>query len=589
MAASAESATLSGETRQGCERPGGRARCRRPLRWWRAVGALVLLAATSSLALALTAGPAAADGPTISGVGSSYAALAIVQWDAQVASLYGDSVNYSTQSSVIGLNEFAQYPQVDFGASEIGYSSGQANQLPPSSFAYQYLPDIAGATCMDYNLSTSLGQRITNLDLDSSVLVGIFTGTITTWNNPAIAALNPGIELPNTPIIVVYRTDASGDNFIFSDYLYDTQPAAWNAYTSALQSPAGAQAIWPQAPSGAARVGQYNFQNWNGESGSDNASHYVYQNPGSITYVETGYAIDNGNPCAAVQNASGAWVKPSATADAIALQNDQLQPDLEQNLIPVFNSPQSGAYPISAYSYLIMAEQSEIPAAKQAVEAQYVEFLACRGQIAAGDLGYSPLPPNLVQDDFDAVGRITGVQPPAPTAANCPDPYITGSFGQGIAAPTVSATTTAGATSSTGGAAAANSVATTSGTSGGSAASSAARASSGASSGKAASSAAGGAASPGAAASAATGSSAASTKTTRTTQPPATPPRGQIAGVAMQNATDKLLGLPGPSGTVFLGAMGFLAVLVLPPLIASVRRRRQAQYRPHGDGDEAGP
>ena len=395
---------------------------------------MALLVATTVVVLTATAAPAAAGGPAISGVGSSYAALAIIQWDAEVSSEFGDTVNYLTQSSVIGLNDFANYPQVDFGASEIGYSTGQADSSPPASFQYQYLPDIAGATCLDYNLTSTVGSPITTLKLNSQVLAGIFSGTITEWDDPAIQALNPGVLLPHNSIVVVFRSDASGDNFIFSDYLETEQSSLWNTFTSAVSSPNGAAAIWPQPPSGQRSVGPYNFGNWTSENGSDTASDYVYTNQNTITYVETGYALLHHNPCAEVLNAGGAYVAPSESADAIALQNDVLQSDLEQNLTPVFNSPQSGAYPISAYSYLLMAEQSEIPASKQAVEAQYVQFLACAGQEAAGKLGYSPLPPNLVQADFDAIGRITGTQPAAPTASNCPDPYLTGAFNAGGAA-----------------------------------------------------------------------------------------------------------------------------------------------------------
>ena len=372
---------------------------------------------------------------------------AIIQWDAEVSSEFGDTVNYLTQSSVIGLNDFANYPQVDFGASEIGYSTGQADSSPPASFGFEYLPDIAGATCLDYNVTSTVGSGITNLKLNSQVLAGIFTGAITEWDDPAIAALNPGVLLPHNSIVVVFRSDASGDNYIFSDYLATEQPGAWGAFTSAVSAPAGAAAIWPQPPSGQRSVGQYNFGNWTSENGSDTASDYVYANPNAITYVETGYALLHHDPCANILNSSGAYVAPSEAGDAIALQNDVLNADLEQNLAPVFNSPQSGAYPISAYSYLLMAKQSEIPAAKQAVEAQYVEFLACAGQEAAGKLGYSPLPLNLVEEDFAAVAQITGTQPAAPTASNCPDPYITGAFnagGQAGSGPTITTSTAPG-------------------------------------------------------------------------------------------------------------------------------------------------
>ena len=525
---------------------------------------MALLVATTVVVLTATAPPAAAGGPAISGVGSSYAALAIIQWDAEVSSEFGDTVNYLTQSSVIGLNDFANYPQVDFGASEIGYSTGQADSSPPASFQYQYLPDIAGATCLDYNLTSTVGSPITTLKLNSQVLAGIFSGSITEWDDPAIQALNPGVLLPHNSIVVVFRSDASGDNFIFSDYLETEQPSLWNAFTSAVSSPSGAAAIWPQPPSGQRSVGQYNFGNWTSENGSDTASDYVYANQNTITYVETGYALLHHNPCAEVLNAGGAYVAPSESADAIALQNDVLQSDLEQNLTPVFNSPQSGAYPISAYSYLLMAEQSEIPASKQAVEAQYVQFLACAGQEAAGKLGYSPLPPNLVQADFDAIGRITGTQPAPPTASNCPDPYLTGAFNAGGAAgsgPTITTTPVAG------GGAAVSPVATTA--AGGAA--SAAAGSGGAGSGGAGSVASGkGAAGSGGSTTVTTKAPVATTTTTAAVQ--AAP--GQTPGEAMSQISGQLLGIPGPSIVIVVATLLFIGLLALPPLVGLTRRRR---------------
>ena len=96
-------------------------------------------------ATSLNAQPALASGPLINGGGSSYAAVAIDQWRAEILAVDGDNVNYNTTSSVIGLNEFA-INQLDFGASEIGYSTGQAASTPTER--YQYLPDVAGATCL---------------------------------------------------------------------------------------------------------------------------------------------------------------------------------------------------------------------------------------------------------------------------------------------------------------------------------------------------------------------------------------------------------------------------------------------------------
>ena len=195
------------------------------------------------------------------------------------------------------------------------------------------------------------------------------------------------------------------------------------------------------------------------------------------------------------------------------------------------------------------------------VEAQYVQFLACAGQKAAGVLGYSPLPPNLVQADFAAVGRITGTPLPAPTAANCPDPYITGSFNGGGASsgPTITGTTTAaaGSTATASGGAAVNPVATTS--SAGVAAantSSGGSSGSGSGSGSGSSSGNGGSSTTSSAAKAAVAAAAAAAKRKAAEAVHAAP--GQIPGEAMTQYSNKFLGLPGPSVIVVISTPNFL-------------------------------
>jgi phosphate ABC transporter phosphate-binding protein len=388
---------------------------------------LLLVGVIAALGLAVApAGAAFASGPTITGTGGSYAAVAIDQWASQMTSIYGDNVNYETASSVIGLNDYAQR-QVDFGSSEIGYSTGQANDTPPSG-TYQYLPDVAGATCFMYNLNGSVGEHITSLRLNSALVEGIFTGTLTRWNAPAIKALNPSIPLPNKPIVTVFRTDASGENYLLGDYLHDEQPSAYAAYSHTLGFPDSPQAIWPYPQQGG-RSGRYDFSNWVGQSGSDNASNYVGSTSLTITYVETAYALLHHQPCAYLENASGHFVQPSEKADAVALEKAQLLPDLEQKLAGVYSNRLPETYPMSAYSYLIvpLSPKGTIQAAKGKVLGQFVQYFACAGQQAAGQLGYSPLPPNLVQEDLNGVARITGAAKPPPlSASTCKNPYVDG-------------------------------------------------------------------------------------------------------------------------------------------------------------------
>jgi phosphate transport system substrate-binding protein len=363
-----------------------------------------------------------AAGPTITGAGSSYAAVALSNWAAQVGIEYQDSVDYSVSSSVIGLNLFAQN-QVTFGASEIGYSTNQANYLPKGP--YQYLPDVAGATCLMYNLTGRLGNAVKALNLNSQVLAQIWTGTVTNWDAPQIAAINPGVDLPDKPIIAVYRSDASGENYIFSQYLDYLQPGIWVPFVKTLQAGEPVSAIFPSGT----EHGHYDLSDFVAQNGSDGASDFVASTGDSITYVETAYAINHNLPCAYVQNASGNWVAPSEETDAVGLERAQLLPDLEQKLQGVYSNPLPTAYPISAYSYLVTAKgPGSISPAVGAVLGQFIRFFACAGQNSAGELGYSPLPPNLVDADFAAINRIPGAAP-APAEAtpeNCSDPYVDG-------------------------------------------------------------------------------------------------------------------------------------------------------------------
>ncbi len=526
---------------------------------WRAalaacLGALLSVPLALALQGAATPPAGASNQPVVLGSGSSYAAVALDQWTAQVASFYGDNINYQTSSSVIGLNDYAQ-GQLNFAASEIGYSTGQSAYTPQPPYSpYQYLPDVAGATCLMYNLTGSTGQPITNLNLSEPVLLDIFTGQIQSWNDPQITALNPGVPLPSTPIIKAYRSDASGENYIFSDYFTTLSGSQWNAFTAAMGTPSGAQAIFPTPSDGQGGVhGIYNITGFEGENGSDVASEYVNDNSGSITYVETAYALRLHRPCANVLNPAGQFVQPSETADAIALTADQLQPDLEQILTNVFLNPNPASYPISAYSYLITQVSPQPSAAIGAEMGQFIQFIACRGQIAAGTLGYSPIPPNLVSDDFAAVNRLNGAtQLPTPTAANCPNPYLTGGL-QVAGVPTTAPPVTAGS-----GAALAGTGSGAAGSSGSDTTTTDAAATA--------------AATQAAAAAAAANAAKVAAELKRHGASEA----GQIPGVALSAAAGALLDKPYPTGEVLGWTLLLAAVFVgLPFAIVLVRRRRK--------------
>jgi phosphate transport system substrate-binding protein len=309
-----------------------------------------------------------------------------------------------------------------------------------------------------YNLKTTTGQQIgtqggaPGLRLDAQTLLKIFSGQIQFWDDPEIAALNPGLALPHSQVTSVVRTDPAGESYILSDYFDILYQAQWAAFTGAMHAGGGPQAIWPS------NVGSlsppYNITQIQQQSGADSLASYVTGNANTIGYLETEYAIHYGLPCAALENPSGNFVQPSETNDAIALTQDQLQPDLEQNLTNVFLNTNPNSYPISAYSYLI-TQEGQTPAAVGQVLGQFIQYVACRGQQSAGVLGYTPIPPNLVADDYAAINRINGAAPlPPPNASNCDNPYLTGQLALvgepiQIGTPGASGTTAGGNTTQT--------------------------------------------------------------------------------------------------------------------------------------------
>jgi phosphate transport system substrate-binding protein len=429
---------------------------RRARRWRN--GALAVAVTVVVAVATLMSGPsvASASSPTMQSTGSSFAAVAIQEWVAQTATLFGLNINWQVQSSVVGLNDFATN-EVDFGASDIPYSSQQAQSTP--AFPYQYMPDVAGGLSFMYNLTGNDGQLINNLVLNAQTIDQIFLGEITTWNSPSIAQLNPQLvgDLPNTKIIPVYRTDASGENYLLSDYLLHMDGANFTGAQKAFQAGGSLgygqpSAVWP-TPTPGVSYSQSTYPGWAagnpvGQNGSDNAANYVssLSSQGSITYVETAYAKEHHFPVASLMNKSGNAVQPTSLNVATALEAAILYPDLTQNLTNVYTNILANAYPLSAYSYLVtpctpslaiaqhgacaanMAAASTFPSQKGYALGQFVSFMACLGQSSMATLGYSPLPPNLVQDDLNAVARMTGgvPDPVVATASNCKNPYVDG-------------------------------------------------------------------------------------------------------------------------------------------------------------------
>jgi len=366
--------------------------------------------------------PASAAGVPITGASDSYPAPAVREWAGQVGAL-GGAVNVATASSEVALDEYAQGLS-NFGVTDFPYGHSFLSYYVPSGShsPYQYVPLAAGADCLAFNLISATGSPVTALRLNAAALAGIFTGTIATWNDPTLAALNPGVALPDSGIVPVVRSDPAMESYVLSVYLHDNARTAWDAYTAAIDAPADAQVAYPAGTAGAYQA------KFVSENGDDPVAAYVGATVGSIGYLPPAYAHFTHLLCASVQNSSGFFTEPSEAHVSDALRSTVLRSDTSADPHSIVDSRRSGAYPLSWYATAV-TQTSEAPAPVGAALGQFLKFAVCQGQEEVGLLGYAALPPSLVKDAFQAIRRINGAaEPGSLTGANCPNPYLTGAL-----------------------------------------------------------------------------------------------------------------------------------------------------------------
>jgi phosphate transport system substrate-binding protein len=344
------------------------------------------------------------------------------QWS---SSVNGFTINYLPSASADGLTSYAN-SVFDFAASEVEFS-----ELPNPAIAngrgYQYVPDFGFATGIAFHANDTIGNPVATLQLSSRTIAGIFTGTITRWSDPAIAADNPGLALPSQPITVVYPSGATGSTAYLYDYIAHSAPDLFTpwATNNGLPTAHRFDSIDGIPNPGFSSVGL---------NGADQIAQYLasQQSLWSIGYLPSSYAPVYGARLASVHNAAGAWVPPSSAAVTAALRHATLNSDLSENLSGVYDDPDSSAYPISAYSYLVTQCSPSLsgPACQGAYSdagtsrtlAAFLRYVACTGQMHLQSIGYARLPGNLSQAIADAIGRLQGSTPEILTASNCANP-----------------------------------------------------------------------------------------------------------------------------------------------------------------------
>lgn len=369
------------------------------------VAHLVCRAAAAAVTLALVVGAApplrpAAAAPAITGAGSTFAQIAIEQWRRDVARSQGLTVNYSGQGSSQGRRQFIA-GTVDWASSDISFEPGEM-PTPPTR-EYRYLPLVAGGTALMYNLNDTAGRRITNLQLSGPTIAAIFSGQVRRWDDAKIAGDNPGLagRLPAEDIKAVVRQGGSGTSAVFTGYMAAVAPDVWATFAGTYGIPGGFTSTFPDVPG------------FIKQSGSDGIASFV-SNPnagrGSIGYAEAGYALQAGLPVAYVRNAAGSWTQPTARAVAVALLDARQNADGTQNLDGVYFNGRPEAYPISSYNYAVVPADEKFGFSKEKgdVLRAFVIYSVTEGQSKAAPLGYSPLPPNLVDFALQGAGAIPG-------------------------------------------------------------------------------------------------------------------------------------------------------------------------------------
>lgn len=374
----------------------------------------------------------------MTGAGSTYAALAIQQWIGD-AKRSGLNFSYNTNGSPAGV-QFYLASTIDFAATEAEIGSvndGNTN----TSKSYQYIPDVAGATAFMYNLHDAAGRQITGLKLTRDVIAAIFTGEITSWNDPAITSQNGGVRFQEDTIKVVVRSERSGTTGLFYDFVQNIAPARFARFKQRQNIPDlnGARVIQIPTPYP---------PNWTGIEGSDKIAQTIASSAGAgmIGYDEFGYAIAFHAQSAYVQNAAGKWVQPYAANISKALERAELNPDLTQRLGKVYTSSDPLAYPVSAYSYIMTpcapaADRNTCKSpyyddAKAQQMAKWLDYIACDGQVKMAQIGYSPLPTNLSQEIQNSITRMSPkTKGRQLNASNCRNPRFTGGLGAGSTGP----------------------------------------------------------------------------------------------------------------------------------------------------------
>ena len=318
-----------------------------------------------SIFLFLLAIPMWGETVTLNGAGATFPYPMYSKWFSEYNKLHSDiQFNYQSIGSGGGIRQVLA-GTVDFGATDGPMTD---EQLAQAKTKILHIPTVLGADVPAYNIPGVTEE----LKFTPELLANIFLGKITSWNDAALAKANPGVNLPNQPIIVIHRSDGSGTTYIFTDYLSKVSPDWKN------QVGKGTSVKWP--------VGL-------GGKGNEGVAGMIRQMQGSIGYVELIYAVNNKIAYGSVKNAAGQFVKASLDSVTAAAASVKSMP--ADFRVSITNAPGKDAYPIASFTWLLIPTPSKNPA-KGKIIADFLNWMVADGQKMTADLAYAPLPESVV-------------------------------------------------------------------------------------------------------------------------------------------------------------------------------------------------
>jgi phosphate transport system substrate-binding protein len=283
-------------------------------------------------------------------------------------------INYQSIGSGGGIAQL-KAGTVDFGASDMPLKDDAVKQMP---MPILQLPTVLGSIVPAYNIPGVNAE----LNFTPQIIAGIYLGEITSWNDKAIAAANPGVKLPATSIVVIHRSDGSGTTFVFTDYLSKISPE-WKSRVGSNTS-----VSWP--------VGL-------GAKGNEGVAGMIRQMEGGFGYVELIYALQNKIAFGPVQNASGNFVKASLESTTAAAAGAKMSGD--DFRVSITNAPGKDAYPIASFTYLLIPKQWK-DGTKQKATLGFLDWMLNSGQTMTTQLNYAPLPDAVKEKELAAIKAI---------------------------------------------------------------------------------------------------------------------------------------------------------------------------------------